>query len=246
MLEGLAVPWLLLALFIFIAFTTEAMTGFGSIVIALSLGALVLPIVNILPVLVPLNIAMTSTLAWRHRQAIDWPTLWRLILPLMAVGTVGGYLLLPWLGDHVLKQAFGALVVWFSGRELWRLWRGIAVRARGQWYARGWVLMAGMTHGLFASGGPLLVYALSGLSLDKHAFRATLIVVWLTLNSLLTVLFAFDGTLMPALPRIAWLLPVVVFAMVLGEKLHHRIDDARFRQWIFRVLLITGVALIIA
>ncbi|HCD74003.1 MAG TPA: sulfite exporter TauE/SafE family protein, partial [Alcanivorax sp.] len=34
-------PWVLLGLFVLLAYTTEAMTGFGSIVIALSLGALV-------------------------------------------------------------------------------------------------------------------------------------------------------------------------------------------------------------
>ncbi|MGB1921972.1 MAG: sulfite exporter TauE/SafE family protein, partial [Alcanivorax sp.] len=68
MVDMITLPWLLLGLFIFLAFTTEAATGFGSIVIALSLGALVLPITEILPVLVPLNIVMSSTLSWRHRH----------------------------------------------------------------------------------------------------------------------------------------------------------------------------------
>ena len=36
-------PWMWLGLCIFIAFGIEAITGFGSIVIALSLGALLLP-----------------------------------------------------------------------------------------------------------------------------------------------------------------------------------------------------------
>ena len=91
MVDMITLPWLLLGLFIFLAFTTEAATGFGSIVIALSLGALVLPITEILPVLVPLNIVMSSTLSWRHRHAIHWPTLWQLILPLMVIGTLAGY-----------------------------------------------------------------------------------------------------------------------------------------------------------
>ncbi len=168
MVDMITLPWLLLGLFIFLAFTTEAATGFGSIVIALSLGALVLPITEILPVLVPLNIVMSSTLSWRHRHAIHWPTLWQLILPLMVIGTLAGYGLRPWLGDQVLKHAFGVLVLWFSGRELWRMWRGAMATVHGGLWARVWMLMAGITHGLFASGGPLLVYALSGLSLDKQ------------------------------------------------------------------------------
>ncbi len=37
-------PWIWLGVFILLAYTIEAITGFGSIVIALSLGALLLPI----------------------------------------------------------------------------------------------------------------------------------------------------------------------------------------------------------
>lgn len=237
-------PWLLLGLFIFFAFTTEAMTGFGSIVIALSLGALVLPISEILPVLVPLNIVMSGTLSWRHRHHIHWPTLWKLILPLMVLGTLAGYGLRPWLGEDFLRQGFGALVLWFSSRELWRLFKGIEVRSHARWWSRCWMFLAGITHGLFASGGPLLVYALSGLQLDKQRFRATLILVWLSLNSLLTVVFLLDGSLLPAAPRIGLLVPVVIAAMLLGEWLHHRVNEARFRQAVFVVLWMTGLILL--
>ena len=57
--------------FILLAYTLEAITGFGSIVIALSLGALLLPIEQLLPVLVPLNICMTGYLVSRHWRLID-------------------------------------------------------------------------------------------------------------------------------------------------------------------------------
>lgn len=53
------------------AYTLEASTGFGSIVIALSLGALLLPIDQLLPVLEPLNIGMTGYLVSRHWRLID-------------------------------------------------------------------------------------------------------------------------------------------------------------------------------
>ena len=243
MTDLMTLPWLLLALFIFFAFTTEAMTGFGSIVIALSLGALFLPIPEILPVLVPLNIVMSATLSWRHRQHIHWPTLWRLILPLMVLGTLTGYGLRPWMGDQLLKNGFGLLVVWFSSRELWRMWKGIEMAPHGAWWSRCWMFVAGITHGFFASGGPLLVYALSGLSLEKKVFRATLLLVWLSLNSLLTVVFLIDGTLLPAAPRIGLLVPVVIAAILLGEWLHHRVNEERFRQAVFIVLWCTGLIL---
>jgi uncharacterized membrane protein YfcA len=36
------------------------------------------------------------------------------------------------------------------------------------------------------------------------------------------------------------LVPVVVVAMVLGEVLHHRVNEQRFRQAVFVVLAVTG------
>lgn len=236
-------PWLLLGAFILLAYTVEAVTGFGSIVIALSLGALFLPIPELLPVLVPLNIAQSGYLTFRHRRRIHLPTLFHLILPLMAAGTMIGYLLRPALEGPLLKTLFGLLIVWFAGRELWRMLRGGEAVRHGLAVTRGLMLAAGVSHGLFASGGPLLVYGLAGTPLDKARLRATLIAVWLALNGLLTIIFLFDGSLIPNLPRLVTYLPVVLVGLVAGEWLHSRIDEQRFRQLVFALLAITGVLL---
>lgn len=236
-------PWLLLGAFILLAYTVEAVTGFGSIVIALSLGALVLPIPELLPVLVPLNIFQSGYLTFRYRDRIHLPTLVKLILPLMAAGTAIGYLLRPALEGAALKTLFGLLVLWFAGRELWRMRRGAESARHGPLVTRGLMLAAGVTHGLFASGGPLLVYGLAGTALDKARLRATLIAVWLSLNGMLTVIFLADGSLVPSLPRIASYLPVVLAGLIAGEWLHRRIDERRFRQLVFALLAITGALL---
>lgn len=236
-------PWLLLGAFILLAYTVEAITGFGSIVIALSLGALLLPIPELMPVLVPLNIVQSGYLTWRYRDRIHMPTLLRLILPLMAAGTLAGYLLRPSLGGAVLQTLFGLLIVWFACRELWRMARTGASASHGPVATRGLMFAAGISHGLFASGGPLLVYGLAGTTLDKAALRSTLIAVWFSLNSLLTVVFLFDGTLLPTLPRLVTYLPVVLVGLVVGEWLHWRVDERRFRQLVFMLLVVTGILL---
>src|SRR6516225_8615715 len=89
--------------FILLAYTLEAVTGFGSVVVSLSLGALLLPIEQLLPVLVPLNVGLTSYLAWRHRRLVQWNLLLATLLPAMLLGMVIGYLLLPWLDPRLLK-----------------------------------------------------------------------------------------------------------------------------------------------
>ena len=245
MLELLLSPWVLLGLFVLLAYTTEAMTGFGSIVIALSLGALVLPMDTLMPVLVPLNLLLSGYLSIRYRRLVHWRLLLRGILPLMAAGTLAGYLARPWLGQTLLQTLFGVLIAVFSVRELWRLRHGPApANPHGVGWGRVWMLLAGVTHGLYASGGPLLVYALSGVALDKSRFRATLIMVWFTLNGLLTLGYAAQGALQPVWPKLAALAPVVLAGIVLGELLHHRVDEHRFRQVLFVVLLLAGIALV--
>ncbi|MEN8718932.1 MAG: sulfite exporter TauE/SafE family protein [Oceanococcaceae bacterium] len=239
-------PQLLLAVFILFAYTAEAMTGFGSIVIALSLGALVLPIDYLQTVLVPLNIVMTSVLAWRHRRHIDTALLTRLIMPFMIAGTLLGVVLQPVLGGTVLKASFALLVLWFALRELRRMRRGHVAAPPSAGWSRGIVLGAGVTHGLFASGGPLLVYGLAGMAIDKARFRATLIVVWLGLNSLLTVIFLLQQRLQPLLGHVALFLPLIPLGIILGERLHNAIDDAAFRLWIYRVLVLAAGGLLVS
>lgn len=238
-------PWIWVGVCILIAYTIEAVTGFGSLVIALSLAALVLPLPEVMPVLVPLSVLMSGFLAWRNRRHIDWPLLSRMILPLMLTGTLVGYLVHTGLDDQLLKLLFGLLIVWFAGRELWRLARGVVSQAHPVWLSRTLTFAAGITHGLFASGGPLLVYAMAGTELDKSRLRATMLSVWFTLNASLSVLFLFQGSLIPALPRTLTYVPLLVVGVLLGEWLHHRVDETRFRQIVYALLTLTGVLLIL-
>lgn len=236
--------WVLMGGFILLAFTLEAITGFGSIVIALSLGALVLPIDQLVVVLVPLSVCLSSVMAWRNRAHMDRSLLWRVVLPGMLAGTLLGYLGKPWLNPQLSRQLFGVLVLWFSARELWRLRNEQAVRPRPMWLTRILTVASGVTHGLFASGGPLLVYALAGTTMDKARFRATLATVWLTLNATLTLAFFVDGRLGVALPKVAMFLPLLIVGVWLGEAMHHRVKEQHFRVAIYALLLVTGALLI--
>jgi hypothetical protein len=238
-------PWLWLGVSILLASVISTIGGFGAIIIALALGAFVLPISTMLPVVVPLNLFLTGTIAWKNRRQIDRTLLLRLVLPFMALGTAAGYFLRPWLGEDLLKTLLGLLIVWFALRQTWRLVRETASRPHPPWLTRVLTLLAGTVHGLFASGGPLLVYAMAGKHLDKGRMRASLVTVWTTLNFGLTIAFLIDGMLIPALPRIASYLPLLAAGYLLGDFLHHRLDERRFRQTVYVMLIVTGAALII-
>src|SRR5690606_13951097 len=110
----------LLALFVGLSFTAQAVTGFGGVVIALTLGALVLPIPELLPLLVPCSLAQTTAILVRGRREVAWRLLLTRVLPLMSLGAVVGLAVLRSAPGPWLERAFGALVVAIGLRELLR------------------------------------------------------------------------------------------------------------------------------
>ena len=224
------------------AFAIEAMTGFGSIVLALSIGALVLDLQTLMLWLVPLNLLLTVPLTLRYRRFIDFTLLLKTVMPLMAVGTGIGVLCTAYIPVAVGKLLFAALICWFASRSL------LASQpvAHSPHY-RGWLIaVAGVTHGLFASGGPLLVYALAHTALDKQRFRATLLFVWMTLNGSLALWFAATGQLAGQAQNLLLLAPCALAGLGVGNYLHHKLPAAQFLRLVFSVLLLVGLILLIS
>lgn len=238
---------ILLGIILLFAYMVQALTGFGAVVFAVTLGALFMPIRDLPPILVPLNVSLTLYLVIRYRATIDRRVLFLRILPLMGVGVLIGLALYEYLpADMELKKAFAVLIVVLSLFELIRLLKRMdRLPLVDLVPGRLWIFLSGITHGLYASGGPLLVYAINRLSLDKATFRSTLSAVWLILNSSMTVYFAVQGHLTgERLKMVAGFFPVLVIGSALGEFLHHRVPEYHFRVIVSALLLFAGAALL--
>jgi uncharacterized membrane protein YfcA len=234
-----------LILVVTLAWTIQAITGFGSTVLALTLGAAWVSIPEFLPVVVCLNLPLTSWTVLRHRSQLAVPVLTGLILPWMGLGFVIGMALAPQLGGDALKRGFGVFVLVFAARDLWSLLRDHATARPSDGVLRGWVVLAGIVHGIYGSGGPPLVQATSRLGLDRSQFRATMSAVWLVFNVILIGWYLATGRLgAPEATRIAALMPCVLIGIWLGEVLHHRLPERAFRGLVQVVLLVGGAALL--
>ncbi|MCA9550581.1 MAG: sulfite exporter TauE/SafE family protein [Myxococcales bacterium] len=248
MLAGVDGAFLAVAALVLLSFTSAALAGFGGVVIAMTLAAQLKPLEWLLPRLVSLNLLLVVYLVARHRAHVDGRALLRQILPFMGLGTALGFLGAGLIPGTTAKMIFGAFVVAVSARELANLLGWVTFNPQPLTPARraGWTFAAGLVHGVFASGGPLLVYTLSRTGLPKAAFRATLAAVWLILNSALMVGFIAKGRMdARCLQDVLLLLPILLVATVLGEWGHHRIDERRFRVVTFSLLLVAGGALFI-
>lgn len=230
---------------VLIAFVAEAAIGFGATVITVTLAVLLVPLTTILPAFVPVNMVLSAYLALRNRRQIAIGVLLRELAPAVLVGLAVGIWISRTASLEVLALVFAIFVVALSIVELVRA-RRMAAPAPALHTAPRQLLLAlgGFVHGLFGTGGPMIVYVLQRRGLEKGAFRASLAVVWLTLNTALMTNFWSLGLLNARSCSLSATIAIALCpALLIGEKLHHRLSPRRFTLGIFSLLLIAGLAL---
>ncbi len=245
----LALFWII----VLVGFSTEASFGFGATVITVTLASQLFPIDFILPSVVPINLLLSSYMVARYHHAVDRRLLFRGILPAMSVGVAVGLVLMSKSSDSSLKLAFAIFVVGLSVLELKRLLAPAEADTSGASAATrpvagplrvAMLFGAGVIHGLFGSGGPLVVYVAGREIEDKRAFRSTLGALWITMGSVLLAGYAASGLLTASTARTSALLaPTVVLAVLIGERVHHAIEERPFRIGVFALLIVAGSAL---
>ena len=237
-----------LALIVLISYSTQTMSGFGSTILALTLGVHLYPLDVLLPVLVSLDMVVNLYIVIRHHQHINQSLLYRTIIPAMGIGLLAGLVAFHFIQGAVLEKIFGFLVIVLSSRELYRLFGSKQNHSvRSNLKSAMYIIAAGFIHGIYASGGPLLIYAVGKLNLPKSVFRSTLGAVWFIFSIILTGFYLFSGKFTEdSMKLILILLPMIVIGILLGEWLHHQIDEYRFKIFIFAVLLFAGLSIIIA
>lgn len=235
--------WQLMALaaIVMVAHIVETTLGFGATLIALSLGSFLASLEPWMAVLVALGFVQSGWLAVSGRVHIAWDALARIILPVAAAGLAVGILVRDAAGHEALRKGFGIFVAMLASIEVFRLFRA---KAQTPLVAGGLphLFLGGIIHGLFATGGPLVVYYAGRTLVTRLEFRATLAVLWLILNSVLGAQLALAGrlgfgTLMLAL----LMLPAAITGIAIGERL--KMNEQKFKFATFGLLVLAGVLL---
>jgi uncharacterized membrane protein YfcA len=232
---------------VFFAYAVETAIGFGSAVLAVTFGAQLVPLDVLLPFLAPLSLSNSTYLAVRHRRHTRWRELLVRVLPLVAVGVPLGLVLFHLRASGWLRVAFGAFVALIAALQL-RLARrpGALEQPLGKVAAGGMLALGGLVHGMFNTGGPLIVYVLGREIHDKHAFRSTLATLFVLLTIALLVDYTVAGLLNADTLRFSLLgaLPMIA-GIAAGEAVHARLEGPRFKTAVWAVLLAGGVILAI-
>lgn len=240
--------WATLGVIVAFAFTVETIAGFGATVISVSLAANLMPLDQLLPIVVPLNVALSAYLVGRHARHVDRGVLVRRFLPSFGIGMPIGLALFNFLPGVALKLLLGAFLCVFAPLELRRLTRrggadGKPVAGAAQAALLG---AAGVIHGALSTGGPLVVYWAARAIPDKAAFRATLSALWLATGLILVANYTAMGLVNgESLARSALLFVSVFVGIGAGEWLHARVSETRFRVLAYSLLLLTGITLVV-
>jgi uncharacterized membrane protein YfcA len=234
---------LALALIVFAAIALESIVGFGATVLVMSLGTWILPVPALLPAYVPVNMALSASIVWRDRALIDRALLLRRVLPLCGAGLLVGLALYRYAARPELLKAFGVMVVFIGLNELRKALRPAAAAAVGRARSSALMLAGGVVHGVFGTGGVLIVAALAGERMEKGRLRATVATLWLLLNAAMMANFAAHGAVgATSLRRSALLLPATIAGAWAGEQVHRRVAERPFRIAMAAVMTAAGLA----
>lgn len=107
------------------------------------------------------------------------------------------------------------------------------------------VFIAGIMHGMFVSGGPLLIIYAAKKFREKTEFRATVSCVWLVLNSYLGYSHYVEGLFTPeTITKLMWGIPPVIVGVIIGNILHKKMSQELFLLITYILLIISGITLL--
>ncbi|MGG0667040.1 sulfite exporter TauE/SafE family protein [Lederbergia citrisecunda] len=239
MLMGL--PELLFLLVIFVANTFEAMTGFAGTLLAMPASIMLIGVDEAKTVLNVIALICCSWIAVRYRAHINKKEFMK-IAGFMLFGMVVGILLYDFVAISYLLKVYAVIIILIALKNIF-IKKIITFPSIGMIVI---ILVAGIIHGMFLSGGSFLViYAIFALK-DKAEFRATLASVWVVLDSIMLFNQIRLGHLNnETIPLILLSIIPLVFAIAIGNRLHERINQKSFLKLTYILLLISGISLII-
>ena len=106
--------------------------------------------------------------------------------------------------------------------------------------------LAGIVHGIFVSGGPLLIGYLTRRIQDKVSFRATISTVWVVLNTIIMLDDIRSGLWNPELVKIQVVsIPFLLAGMAVGSRLYAKMSQRLFMLITYVLLFLSGISLLI-
>ena len=234
----------------------QGITGFAGTILAMPPSLMLVGYSVAKPVLNVLGLLSGIYVFVDHREHVSWKEV-KKIVAVMAVSILLGILIKGLFEgkEQLLYKLLGIFVILLSiqgGLSLRR--KGAdenaesrsAAQAADSPFSYVILVLAGIVHGIFVSGGPLLISYLTKKIKNKVSFRATISTVWIFLNTLIMLDdiragFWTGGLLMTQLIS----LPFLFAGMYIGSRLYVRMSQRFFMILTYILLFISGISLLV-
>lgn len=219
------------------------LTGFGSALTIVPVLAQWLPLAEVVPVVLALDVFACLLLGAVSFRDVAWREA-LVLVPGVALGSALGIALPGRVPAGLLLGVLGVLIIAFGLRGLWlaRLPR-LATRRLGGPAG----VAAGIIESLFGVAGPVVVMYLGGRIADPDRLRPTVAVSLLGIAAGALLAIAIGGALPSAdwLPMLGAGAAVVPVALYAGVRLSRRLGPARIVRAIHGLLIASGAALLL-
>lgn len=230
----------------------HGITGFAGTILAMPFGIMLVgydvakPILNVLAIISGVYIFI------QRYKKVDWKELAKIVI-IMAVGIFGGIFIRGlFVGrESILYKILGIFVIALSLQGLLKSLKKPDPNAKVEEKPASplvnlILVAAGIVHGIFVAGGPLLTSYMTKKIHDKEVFRATISTVWVFLNTLILVSDIQAG-LWTASTSIALLItiPFLLLAMYIGSILVAKMSQELFLKITYVLLFVSGISLFV-
>ena len=222
---------------LFVANVIQAITGFAGTVLAMPPSIYLLGMDNAkMALLSGLMIAVMSYHHMNKKEVI------KICVCMVAGMAIGIQICKTVPSEQILLIIYGVIILLIAGKNLLCHRQRTLPKA----FLLVILLLAGVIHGMFVSGGALLVVYAAQVLKEKEEFRATLAPVWVVLNSILLVSQVRQGVFTEGNIRLILISIIPLFmATWLGKKLVKKVSQKVFLNLTYVLLLVSGLSLIL-
>lgn len=229
----------------------QGITGFAGTILAMPPSLMLVGYDTAKPVLNVLGLLSGIYVLAENWKMVCWKEVRKIVI-VMAAGiafsmTIRGFFAGR---EPFLYKLLGIIVLALSVQGIYRLkaagGRNQGRVSRGNKGAYFLLGLAGIIHGIFLSGGPLLISYLTGKMRDKSRFRTTISAVWVVLNTFILLDDIVSGWWKRSLIVVQLsAIPFLLLGMYLGSKLYVRMSQRLFMKVTYSLLFLSGIFLLI-
>ena len=238
---SLSLKFVIFAAAIFVSNIVQALTGFAGVMLSIPPSMMLFGPDMAIAVINALCWGVSVVLAWRNRRYLNLKGVLT-IVGFMLAGMAIGVKLYSLVSPQIIGPVYGGIIV---AAALKNLLVKPSEKPMSHWLSAVILIGAGIIHGMFASGGPLVVYS-QPLTSNKYTFRANVAAVWSCLN-LVLMLKDFEKGMFNAQALHLMLIAIIplLLAVYIGNKIHSRINQRMFNYSTYGLLLLSGAMILL-